>query len=105
MLFLDGNAITFVASLLKVDRLILASNTFGIYDHQKQTIENVENIANVRQFITEEKSSQGTGGMHSKLDAAAIAQSAGIETWIINGHEDNFLLKAINKEVKFTRII
>lgn len=93
-----------VASLLKVDRLILASNTFGIYDDQKQTIKNITDISEVRKYIRDEKSSQGTGGMHSKLDAAQIAQTAGIETWIINGHEDNFLLKAMSKEILFTRI-
>jgi len=93
-----------VASLLKVDYLILASNTFGIYDHEKQTIEHIEDISKVRKFITDEKSSQGTGGMHFKLDAAQIAQTAGIETWIINGHENNFLLKALDGRVKFTKI-
>jgi len=49
-----------VASLLKVDRLILASNTFGVYDHQKQTIENVTDISKIRQYINEQKSDQGT---------------------------------------------
>jgi len=93
-----------VASLLQVDRLILASNTFGIYNHQNQTIESVKDISKIRQFITEQKSTQGTGGMHSKLDAAQIALDANIETWIINGHEDNFLQKAIQQKVKFTKI-
>jgi len=93
-----------VASLLKVDRLILASNTFGIYDDLDQTIEEVTDISKIRQYITEQKSSQGTGGMHSKLDAAQIALDAKIETWIINGHENNFLQKAIKRKVKFTKI-
>jgi len=93
-----------VATLLKVDRLILASNTFGIYDDKQQTIKEITNITKIRQYITNEKSSQGTGGMHSKLDAALIAQSANIETWIINGHEDNFLLKTLSHQTNFTKI-
>ncbi len=93
-----------VAALLKVDRLILASNTFGIYNHQKQTIEEITAISDVRKYITDEKSNQGTGGMHSKLDAAKIAQTAGIETWIINGHEDDFLFRTLAGKAKFTKI-
>ncbi len=50
------------------------------------------------------KSSQGTGGMESKIQAAEILQEAGIETWIVNGLLDNFILKAIHEEVAFTRI-
>jgi glutamate 5-kinase len=37
------------------------------------------------------KSSQGTGGMQSKIEAA-IAKAANIETWVVNGLNDNFIL-------------
>ena len=94
-----------VASLLKVNQLILASNTFGLYDDQQQTIEKITDIKMVRKYISDEKSSQGTGGMHSKLDATEIAQQNGIETWIVNGHEDGFLINAFEGKVKFTKIV
>ncbi|MCX8481962.1 MAG: glutamate 5-kinase, partial [Crocinitomicaceae bacterium] len=43
--------------------------------------------------------------MQSKIDSAAIAKAANIETWIVNGLEDNFILKALNNEIAFTKII
>lgn len=94
-----------VASLLNVERLVLASNTYGIYDDTQQTIEVIKTVESVRQYILDEKSSQGTGGMHSKLDAAAIAQTHGIETWIINGHDDGFLLEVMRGEGRFSRVL
>jgi glutamate 5-kinase len=55
--------------------------------------------------IGEAKSSHGSGGMESKIDSSAIAKAANIETWIVNGLEDNFILKALKNEIAFTRII
>jgi len=37
-------------------------------------------------------------------DLRADAEEAGIETWIVNGLLDNFILKALHEEVTFTRI-
>lgn len=93
-----------VASLLKVDQLIIASNTNGIYDDNKATISTIDDIEQARKYIFAEKSAQGTGGMDSKLDAAEIAQQNNIETWIVNGHENDFLLNALNNTTKFTKI-
>lgn len=93
-----------VAALVKADKLILATNTYGIYDENKQTIQEVTDLQDVRQYINNEKSSQGTGGMHSKLDAAAIAQKNGIEIWIVNGQEDDFLVNALEGLSDFTVI-
>ena len=93
-----------VASLLEVDRLILASNTYGLYDDHGETIPSIDDISTVRKYVHESKSSQGTGGMTSKLDATAIAQKNNIETWIINGHEENFLLKSMQDQSKLTVI-
>lgn len=93
-----------VAALVKADKLILATNTYGIYDENKQTIQEVTDLQDVRQYINNEKSSQGTGGMHSKLDAAAIAQKKGIEIWIVNGQEDDFLVNALEGLSDFTVI-
>lgn len=92
------------AELIGVDLLVLASNTFGLYDDQEQTIPVVEDISAVRKYVKSQFSSQGTGGMQSKLDAAAIAQKNNIETWLVNGHEDDFLLNALNNTSRFTVI-
>lgn len=98
------------AALLKVDRLIIATNTDGIYtkasleNGQPKTIKEVHSLTDLQKEISISKSSHGTGGMLSKIEAATIAQKAGIETWIINGLTDNFLIDALNNESKHTRI-
>jgi glutamate 5-kinase len=98
------------AVLLNVDILIIATNTNGIYtkatlkDEFPETIELVTNLSFLEKEIGDSKSSHGTGGMQSKIDSAAIAKEANIETWIINGLEDNFILKALKNEIAFTRI-
>jgi glutamate 5-kinase len=42
--------------------------------------------------------------MQSKIDSAAIAKAANIETWIVNGLEDNFILNALDNKIPFTKI-
>lgn len=97
-------------SLLEADLVIIATNTHGIYTKdsfdqvEKCTIENVRDLEKLKKEIAQGKSSQGTGGMESKIQAAEILQEAGIETWIVNGLLDNFILKALHEEVAFTRI-
>jgi glutamate 5-kinase len=99
------------AVLLDVDILIIATNTNGIYtkasihDMHPETIRLVTDLHTLEKEIGEAKSSHGTGGMQSKIDSAAIAKAANIETWIVNGLEDNFILKALNNEIAFTKII
>ena len=98
------------AVLLNVDILIIATNTNGIYTkstiHNEfpKTIELVTDLSILENEIGDSKSSHGSGGMQSKIDSAAIAKAANIETWIINGLEDNFILKALNNEIPFTKI-
>lgn len=99
------------AVLLDVDILIIATNTNGIYtkasihDMQPETIRLVTDLQTLEKEIGEAKSSHGTGGMQSKIDSAAIAKAANIETWIINGLEDNFILKGMKGEIAFTKIV
>ncbi|MNF36602.1 Glutamate 5-kinase [compost metagenome] len=99
------------AVLLNVDILIIATNTNGIYtkasihDEVPETITLVSDLQSLQNEIGDSKSSHGTGGMQSKIDSAAIAKAANIETWIVNGLEDNFILKALKNEIPFTKII
>ncbi len=98
------------ASLLKADLLIIATNTNGICTKESvenktfQTISEVIDINVLDEEIVEEISTHGTGGMKSKVQAAKIAQHAGIETWVVNGLEDDFMSNAINDKVPFTRV-
>ncbi len=99
------------ASLLQVDLFIIASNTNGIYTKKSiqlnstKTIKEVLNIKSLEKEIENFKSTHGTGGMVTKIEAATIVQKAAIETWIVNGLEDNFINDAINNTSDFTKIL
>ncbi len=99
------------ASLLNVDLYIIASNTNGIYTKESmnsnnlQTIKKVSDVQSLEKEIGDFKSTHGTGGLTTKIEAAVIAQNANIEMWIVNGLNDNFLADAIHNRSDFTRII
>ncbi|MCL4156073.1 UNVERIFIED_CONTAM: hypothetical protein GTU68_032118 [Idotea baltica] len=98
------------ASLLGVDLCIIATNTNGIYTKASiengtpETIKVVEDFDTLRAQVVSSKSSHGSGGMESKIEAAAVTKSANIETWIVNGLEDNFIINAFDDKVAFTKI-
>ena len=98
------------ASLLKADLFIIATNTNGIYTKESmekgtpKTIELVEDFEELAKQVVNSKSSHGSGGMQSKIEAAALTKKANIETWIVNGLEDNFILNAFENKIPFTKI-
>lgn len=98
------------AALLEVDLLLIATNTNGIYtktslsEKTPRTIMSVTDLEALAQEISIEKSSHGTGGMQSKIDAATIAKKAGIATWIVNGLKENFIIDALNNTSNHTKI-
>jgi len=98
------------ASLLEVDLFIIATNTNGIYTKESiesnapKTIEVVENFDALLEQVVSSRSKHGSGGMQSKIEAAAVTKKANIETWIVNGLEDNFIVNAMNNKVPFTKI-
>lgn len=98
------------AALLQVDLLLIATNTDGVYTKASigketpETITTVSTIDNLEQEISLEKSSHGTGGMQSKIQAATIAKNAAIETWIVNGLKDNFITDALDGISNHTKI-
>lgn len=97
-------------SLLHVDLVIIATNTDGIYRKESlnktpETITLVNDLAGLKEEIFSGKSSHGTGGMQSKIEAAEILYSHNIETWIVNGLQDRFILNAFENKIPFTKII
>jgi len=98
------------ASLLDVDLFVIATNTNGIYTKESiknntlETITIVNNFEKLKDQVVNSKSSHGSGGMASKIEAAQVAKDANIETWIVNGLEDNFLIDALEDKVAFTKI-
>lgn len=107
----NDNLAAQTAALLNVDLFIIATNTHGVYKKgtiEAKTPETIRKVNDLealkKEVMSETKSSHGTGGMGSKVSAAAITQKAKIETWIVNGLDDNFILNAINDKVHFTKI-
>ncbi|KGL63749.1 glutamate 5-kinase [Polaribacter sp. Hel1_85] len=98
------------ATLLDVDLLIIATNTNGIYTKESmknntpETIKEVTDFDALKNEVVNSKSSHGSGGMGSKIEAAEISKNANIETWIVNGLEDNFITDAFENKVPFTKI-
>ncbi len=98
------------ATLLDVDLLIIATNTNGIYTKESmknnipETIKEVTDFDALKNEVVNSKSSHGSGGMGSKIEAAEISKNANIETWIVNGLEDNFITNAFENKVPFTKI-
>ncbi|NQW35953.1 MAG: glutamate 5-kinase [Flavobacteriales bacterium] len=99
------------AVLLKADLLIIATNTNGIYTKQSINDKEVKTIiksSDIQLLKTEVQNSislHGTGGMATKIEAAEIAQQANIETWILNGLNDNFIVDALSNKIAFTKVI
>ncbi len=98
-------------ALLEVDLVIIATNTDGIYTKNsirtksKSTIKIVYDLEDLDNEIADNVSTQGTGGMRSKIDAASILHKEGIETWIVNGLNDNFIFRAMHDEIPITKIL
>jgi glutamate 5-kinase len=98
------------AVLLEVDLLIIATNTFGIYTKESiknntpKTLKEVTNLDALLKEVVNSKSTHGTGGMASKIEAASLTKAANIETWIVNGLEDHFITNAFANKIPFTKI-
>ncbi len=98
-----------VAALIKADLLILASDIDGVFDKNPHLhadarhIAEIKNIAEARKLVEERASELGTGGMNSKLEAAIICQKENIETWIVNGAGNNFLINALEGKIPCTK--
>ena len=85
-----------IAQMMQADTLILLSNIDGIYDGHpddpsSRIIPQVEPGRDLSQYIKEEKSAFGRGGMHSKYTTAQKVQQAGIRVIIANGEREDIL--------------
>jgi glutamate 5-kinase len=100
-----------VAALLKADLLLLASDIDGIYDGdprkdpQAKLIKEIYDLDSL-DYLKEGSSisSLGTGGIASKLEAAKICKTNGVEMWILNGGQEGFAVKAIQGEIDCSKV-
>lgn len=81
-----------VAKLVDADLLVLFSDIDGLFDSDPHThpdahlISRVEDIAAVEASAGGAGTNRGTGGMVTKIEAAKIANEAGISMLIVNGN-------------------
>jgi glutamate 5-kinase len=98
LMFTDNDELSgLIAQMMQADTLILLSNIDGIYDGHpddpsSRIIPEVAPGRDLSQYIKEEKSAFGRGGMHSKYTTAQKVQQAGIRVIIANGERENILL-------------
>ncbi len=92
-----------VGELVKADLLIILSDIDGFYDSDPRKNRESKMISVIKEITPEiEKcaggvgSARGTGGMVTKLSAAKIATTAGIDLVIANGTDPEIIMQIIN---------
>ena len=104
LMFTDNDELSgLIAQMMQADTLILLSNIDGIYDGQpddpaSKIIPEVAPNTDLSQYIKEEKSAFGRGGMHSKYTTAQKVQKTGIRVIIANGERENILVDLIENK-------
>ncbi len=95
-----------VAQAAQADAVILLSDVDGLYDRDPredgaQRIERVEGVTPeiIAMATGESTSGLGSGGMLAKLQAARIAERAGIALAIVNGVHDSPIARALDNGV------
>lgn len=94
-----------VAELVEADALVIMSDIDGLFDANPVThpdaklIPRVERIdQDIQRIASGTTSARGTGGMITKIHAAEIATSAGIDMAIINGAQVDNLYRLFDGE-------
>lgn len=106
-LFSDNDMLSaIVAIFCGASKLVILSDIEGLYDANPATnpdaklISRVEKIDDeLRKLAEGSGSNRGTGGMITKLDAAELATSRGIDVLITHGHRPENLYDIIDKKV------
>ena len=97
-MFTDNDELSgLIARMLNADALVLLSNVDGIYNGDpslptSRIIPSVYYDRDVSEYVSDEKSSHGRGGMISKLKTAQDVANAGIKVIIANGNTPNILI-------------
>ncbi|WP_138511134.1 glutamate 5-kinase [Maricaulis alexandrii] len=98
-----------VAQMLQADHLVLLTNIDGLYDRNPtdpnaEFIETVEDVSAYLE-VTGGTSSLGSGGMLTKMQAANMAQNAGVTTLIGEGHIDRPVSALLKNERRHTTCV
>ena len=85
-------------SSLKADALILLTSVPGLLDAQGNVIDRVDDVLDQLQHVRREKSSWGSGGMQTKLEAARVAVESGELAVIADGRAPDVLTRLLTGE-------
>lgn len=98
----NDNLSSKVAQVVPAHRLVILTDVAGLYDRDPHNpklgvaklVAEVESVTPSILALAGKKSAsgRGRGGMYSKVLAAASAQKAGIETWLLKGDQPNVLV-------------
>lgn len=96
-------------SLWNADLLIILSDIDGVFDKDPKANEDaklIELVENAEKLVSEikigETSSFGTGGIQSKIEAAAKVNKFGIPMILFNGAKENIIRDGMNDKAKGT---
>lgn len=103
LMFTDNDELSgLISSMMDADVLIILSNIDGIYsgsphDPSAKIISKVEPGRDLSEYIQQEKSGFGRGGMTAKCAIARKVAEEGIRVIIANGKRDNILVKLLTR--------
>ncbi|WP_439151406.1 glutamate 5-kinase [Winogradskyella sp.] len=107
-MFSDNDELaSLVAELVNADRLIILSDTDGLYtghpdDDDSKILNVVKTNENVEKYVqaSNKKEGEGRGGMASKLKIAKGTANKDIPTYIANGKRENVIVDIVkNKQI------
>ncbi|HEV3245044.1 MAG TPA: glutamate 5-kinase [Candidatus Paceibacterota bacterium] len=108
LMFTDNDELAgLVVSQLEADTLVILTSTDGILDREKKSVQEVrtDNVDEVSQYITDDTSSAGRGGMRTKFVIAAELSKRGTTVYIANGKSPNVLLDIFMGVPRGTRFV
>jgi glutamate 5-kinase len=112
--FGDNDVLAVAAAIaLDASKLLLLTNQEGVMTENPETagnnaklIEVVKDAQEIFALISDDTiSTHGIGGMYSKVNAAQIAASAGIPSWIANGLEPTNISKIVSDKKVGTKFV
>lgn len=109
LMFTDNDELAgLTAQMIGAEKLIILSNVEGLFtgqpeDKESKLIHEVDDQLIVS--ISDDKSTQGRGGMKSKYEIALMAAAKGIDTYIAHGKKENILLDILGAKQIGTRFL
>ena len=107
----NDNLAAIVAALVDADALFIATDIDGLYSTDPRSNPDAQPINEVTELTAEilamaggSGSAVGTGGMHTKLQAAAKAGAAGIDTFLFNGRSGDIVRGLAQGRLHGTRL-